>query len=44
LRQAGANFGIEEDTSKYKILVWFTDLKFPTVLAASIMGTSDPPH
>ncbi len=28
LRQAPTNFGIDQDTSKYKYLVCFLDLKF----------------
>ncbi len=42
--QADANFGIDRDTSKSMILVWFTDQKFAAEGAAIIMRTSDPPH
>jgi hypothetical protein len=34
----------QRDTSKFMILVWFLDLKFLFGLAATIEGTSDPPH
>jgi hypothetical protein len=39
-----ANFGIKRDTSNYTILVWLLDLKFLSGLAATIGGTSNPPH
>jgi hypothetical protein len=44
LRDLGCGLRNQRDTGKYKFLVWFLDLKFLYELAATMEGTSDPPH